>query len=306
MKIYGAGMAGLLAANMLKRHSPIVHEKQKSLPNNHEALLRFRTNAVSIATNIPFEEVLVHKGVYYDGKVHSAATLDMMNEYSHKVTGVIMPRSITNLKSEKRFIAPANFIEQLATGVEIEFESEFRAIDPEPHEVIISTIPMTKMIGILGMDADDMLFDWQPIWVKTWMLPKCNVHQTIYFPDEAEPYYRASISGERLMVEYVTDPSNMLMYDDLERVGTAFGFKLNPIGPMICTKQTFGKLLPLDDKVRKKIMRDLTEHYNIYSLGRFGTWRQILLDDVVKDIMVIDKLIDDDSPYNRALHEARK
>jgi 2-polyprenyl-6-methoxyphenol hydroxylase-like FAD-dependent oxidoreductase len=38
MKIYGAGMAGLLAAVALKRFNPVVHETQSSLPNNHNAL----------------------------------------------------------------------------------------------------------------------------------------------------------------------------------------------------------------------------------------------------------------------------
>ena len=44
--IIGAGMAGLLAANMLRHRDPVILEAQKSLPNNHHALLRFRSSVV--------------------------------------------------------------------------------------------------------------------------------------------------------------------------------------------------------------------------------------------------------------------
>jgi hypothetical protein len=50
MKIIGAGMAGLIAGHMLRRHSPEIHEAASSLPNNHSALLRFRSDAVAKAT----------------------------------------------------------------------------------------------------------------------------------------------------------------------------------------------------------------------------------------------------------------
>ena len=57
MIIYGAGMGGLLTANMLRRYNPTIKEAQPSLPNNHDALLRFRSDKVAIATGIPFKKV---------------------------------------------------------------------------------------------------------------------------------------------------------------------------------------------------------------------------------------------------------
>lgn len=50
MLIIGAGMAGLLAANLLHRFNPTVLEKAPSLPNNHAALLRFRSDEIPRAT----------------------------------------------------------------------------------------------------------------------------------------------------------------------------------------------------------------------------------------------------------------
>jgi hypothetical protein len=42
----------------------------------------------------------------------------------------------------------------------------------------------------------------------------------------------------------------------------------------------------------------LTHERNIYSLGRFATWRNILLDDVVDDIAAIKKLLKANSAYD--------
>ena len=54
MIIFGAGLAGLLSANMMRSHKPTVYEFQSELPNNHGALLRFRSDKVGTATNTFF------------------------------------------------------------------------------------------------------------------------------------------------------------------------------------------------------------------------------------------------------------
>ena len=44
-------------------------------------------------------------------------------------------------------------------------------------------------------------------------------------------------------------------------------------------------------ETRKEFLYYLTREFNIYSLGRFATWKQIILDDVVDDANKIMKLI---------------
>ena len=41
MKIIGAGLTGLLAANILRNYEPHVVEARESLPHNHGGVLRF-------------------------------------------------------------------------------------------------------------------------------------------------------------------------------------------------------------------------------------------------------------------------
>ena len=50
-------------------------------------------------------------------------------------------------------------------------------------------------------------------------------------------------------------------------------------------------MLPIDNELRKEFMHYATANFNIYSLGRFATWRPILLDDVVDDLAVIERMM---------------
>jgi len=98
MLILGAGQAGLLAARRLSLYNPIVLEKQKSLPNNHSALLRFRSNEIGKAIGLPFKKVNVYKGILSDDgeTITDTPTIRDMNAYSLKSTGVCIERSIIN------------------------------------------------------------------------------------------------------------------------------------------------------------------------------------------------------------------
>jgi hypothetical protein len=42
----------------------------------------------------------------------------------------------------------------------------------------------------------------------------------------------------------------------------------------------------------------LTHEHNVFSLGRFATWRNILLDDVVDDIVQVKRLLKSSSAYD--------
>ena len=311
MKIYGAGMAGLLAANMLRRYEPEVHELQASLPYNHGALLRFRTDAVSKATGQPFKKILVHKAVLWMGQLYYQPTIQMANSYSLKVTGEILPRSIINTEPSYRYIAPPDFIEKMTKGINIVYDSPLRK--PFSDDVIISTIPMPALMDITGWDNRPHFPHDAIISVKVNIAdPKVDIYQTIYAAHPNVKWYRASISGHVLIVEYlqkdwlnyVAMPEEDRLdycYDDVRVALEYFGLYSAETDSTETKFQKFGKLRPVDDSVRKSFIYGATQLYGIYSLGRFATWRQILLDDVVHDIEVIDNFIMDKSEYTRHL-----
>jgi hypothetical protein len=318
MRIYGAGMSGLLAAKMLQRLNPEVHEAAGSLPNNHEALLRFRTDSVSTVTGIPFKKVWVQKAVLgVDGVLRDKASIQEQNMYDIKVSGKASGRSIINLAPGERYIAPKNFITQLAAGVNIKYNSALTELK-KSEEPSISTVPMNIMMKMSDWQNKPE-FKFKTIWSVTAdiVYPEMDIYQTIYIVDPKDDAYRVSITGNHLIIEMVSyayrEPIWSYENDREKLEEEVFRYiKLflgnNPKGIQysnLSTKeQKYGKLIKLEDSARKEFILALTDIYNIYSLGRFGTWRQILMDDVVQDIRKIEGMISDRDAYAKRLRIA--
>jgi len=297
MKIIGAGLSGLLAGCLIPGST--IYEQQSELPNNHGAVLRFRSDAISRALNIPFKKVEVHKAVFYEEILWDFATIEMMNKYSKKVTGHYLSRSIGDCSTVTRYIAPFDFIQLLAERCEICFDFPW---DKSWHanETTISTIPMQRMMTILGFSVpgENVTFFHQPIWSMIYEFKDIDLYQTIYFPSQQTKVYRASFTGNRLIVEMMSDPSHVGA--PLDMVLRAFGIYAAVPYSTERKEQQYGKIIDIDPHIRRSIMATLTHEHNIYSLGRYATWRNILLDDVFEDIYKIMDLVKLDS-YSRRL-----
>lgn len=308
MKIIGAGMAGLLAANMLRKYEPEIWESQPSLPYNHGALLRFRTTLVAEASGQRFREVRVTKGFRWGSSVLAGPPpIPAVNLYSRKVTGRVLPRSVMSLEPSTRYIAPDDFTATLARGLRVELGKlvtlELIQRWAGEGETIISTIPMPVLMKIIGWGETGLRFEHQPIWsLRTRIVrPPTEVYQTIYYPED-EPWYRASITGDLLIIESLRDigsaPADIPL-DWIRLVLSDFGITESHHEFPTVHHQPFGKIAPCEDSERKAFILAMTDQLGIYSLGRFGTWRQILLDDLVQDIRIIDAMISERSIYNR-------
>lgn len=288
MKIYGAGIAGLLAGSMFQRAT--IFEAGPQSQSQHKAVLRFRSSAVGDAVGIDFRKVRVHKGLWLDGK-SVAPSIQAANWYSKKVVGRLADRSIWNLDAVDRYIAPDDFVAQLADRCgdrvvwchELTAEEVFSGSEPA-----ISTLPMSLMHKWLcAQDGtkQEVAFTYAPITVRRWRVPGADVFQTIYFPSLHTNLYRASITGDLLIAEYAGNA------DDCEELFEAFGLSESECVPMEKVSQRYGKIAKVEEAWRKQFIFDLTHKHKIYSLGRFGTWRNILLDDVLHDIAVLKKLV---------------
>jgi hypothetical protein len=304
MRIYGAGLAGLLAANMLRRFSPVIHESQASLPNNHEALLRFRSDAVARVTGIPFKKVLVHKAILWEDRLITKPDLRLSNMYAQKVTGEVISRSILNLDPVERYIAPPNLIELMAKGVDIEYNSQWAG--PSPHETpCISTIPMPALMKMARWDTL-VEFNYRTITIATADIagPKVEVYQTLYNPNPHDNWYRTSITGNHVILELIGDYPNYHVESALGRRLVEFGIRdFILVNPNVKV-QRYGKIAPIHEQVRKEFIVGMSDVYGVYSLGRYATWRNILLDDVVHDVNVIDSFMTQRSSYQRSLIKA--
>jgi len=296
MKIVGAGLAGLIAGCVFQTSKIVEAGAEGS--SQHKAVLRFRSSAVGDAVGIDFRRVRVNKGVWFEGKFVQPS-IQLANFYSKKVIGKLADRSIWNLDPADRFIAPEDFIGQLVERCYGRIQWNHPVSKDElvgSDEPIISTMPMPSLVKILGIqDAPE--FKFAPIVVRRWRIPGADVFQSVYFPDPKTSLYRVSITGDLLIAEYVDEADD---YDFFP----AFGIQNADCEPIEKVKQGFGKIAKIDDNWRKNFILQMTNQHRIFSLGRFGTFRNILLDDVLQDVAVLKKLMNTSS-YERLRHHAK-
>ena len=289
--IVGAGLAGLIAAHAWPQS--VVLEAAPQPRAGHRALLRFRTDAVARLTGVEFRKVRVHKGLWADGAYQQPA-IRWANLYAQKVIGRLAgERSIWNLDPSERFIAPEDLYEQLIDAVGNRVRWNTQASFDRTASPLISTAPLPLVLKALNIHVA-VDFPKAPIHVTRWRVPGADVFQTVYFPDRGIGLYRASITGNMLIAESVDGMEE----DDEREIERAFGIRLYECERMESVEQKYGKIAPITDAVRKQLLFQLTHEHNIYSLGRFATWRNILLDDVVDDINVIKKLLKANNAYD--------
>lgn len=301
MRIYGAGISGLIAGALFQTAKIFEASSEGSI--NHKAVLRFRTSAVGDAVGIEFRRVRVHKGIWFNS-APAEPSIMLSNMYSQKVIGRLADRSIWNLDAADRFIAPENFIEQLAdrSRGRIEWGHKLTAEEVMEHQgPAISTLPMSLMVRFVDhyeprpFQAPE--FKYEPITVRRYRIPGADVFQTVYFPDPCTTLYRVSITGDLLIAEYVGEPDDFYFWN-------AFGLHASQAEVVEQVSQRFGKIAKIDDAWRKQFILRLSNEHQIFSLGRFGTWRNILLDDVIKDVSVIKKLMNT-TAYDRSRHASK-
>ncbi len=301
--IIGAGLAGLLAAHAWPNSRVI--EAQPSTSANHRALLRFRGQEVSRLTGIEFRKVRVRKGIWSEGSFWQPS-IRLANLYAEKVIGSLGgERSIWNLEAVERFVAPDDLYERLIdfVGPRITWgqAADFTALTGEPGRPVISTAPLPVVMRALDVQGDAGInFMHAPITVVRAHLPGADLYQTVYFPDHGTSLYRASITGSTLIMEFVDSENPHCSENAKSMVRDAFGIRSGELDNE-ATRQRFGKIAPIPSAIRKQVLFGLTQQHNLYSLGRFATWRNILLDDVVNDIAVIKRLLLS-SDYARRVH----
>lgn len=309
--IIGAGLAGLLAGNMLRHRSTII-EKQEQLPNNHHALLRFRTDVFATVVGIPFKKVKMIKAVY------GANTNPIRNElqYAQKVTGVMRTdRSLPiGVVKEDRYIAPPDLINQLANMCnEIKYgiaappywnkDLIGHICEDSDYGPVISTIPMPQLMEMLDYSKrDSITFDYFSGSVVSATVADCDAYATYYFPDHQHDAYRASITGNRLIIEMRHGIEDAAIAN-ASYYAQAFGINPKDISDVQFKQMKYAKIMPIDEDIRKDFMHWATINFNIYSLGRYATWRPgLLLDDLVNDVSLISRWILKGGKYNAAKH----
>lgn len=313
MQIIGAGMAGLLAANMLARRRPVVFEQQVSLPNNHSAVLRFGSDKIGDLLGIPFRKVRMMK-TYLPWRNRVADGL----AYSRKCTGVSRSdRSIaSDVFSADRWIAPPDLIERMAAEVKIEFGTSIGFVENRPRkEPLISTMPMPALMGLLNYPIRPEFKSVEGANLRA-TIADCDAFVSLYIPDPAFAFNRLSITGNELIAEYAfpnPDEAAEALFQleshefinperEIPIIADILGLDPDQLFDVKIIPQKYAKIQPIDANARKNFMHWATNEFNIFSLGRFATWRPgLLLDDLVQDVRLIERWIED-SRYDMKFH----
>lgn len=290
MNIIGAGLSGLICGALNAQSQ--IYERNAWDVITHRAVLRFRDDKIARALGLTFRRITVHKAIWYDGLEADAAPR-FANMYSLKVRGVVADNSSWNLAPSERFIAPDNFHAILADicGTRVhwsqQIDSAMLAELCEGPNPVISTIPLPLLLSLLAIQTS-LEFKHSSIIVDRFHVQDCDVFQTLYFPHPQFAVYRATLTGDLLTVESYKQCSSA----ELNMVLIAFGLTASSIVPFeVGHKQHYGKIVPVPDGERKALLHLLTQQFGIYTLGRFGVWKNILLDDVFDDISVVRKMI---------------
>ena len=288
LEIVGCGMAGLLAANMLYRHQPVVFERQNALPHNHSAVLRFRTGTVGDVLGIPFKRVtMIKASATWSNPVADALA------YSFKVTGQYRSdRSITaGTVTDTRYVAPPGLIARMAKqipaeSIRLNHDYSF-SHNLTREQAVISTIPMPALMRALDY-PHQLEFRYQSGRNIHATIEDADAYVSLMVPDPDNPISRISITGDQAIIECVMVENHWAIDHVMDSAANLLGIPRNKFHDIAEHKQQYQKIVPIDDEARKSFMFWATDNHSIFSLGRFATWRPgLLLDDLVKDVQKI-------------------
>jgi len=323
--VLGAGLAGTMMARVLADHHPdktvlVLDQRPSPDDRNHWALLRFRDLETARALGVAVREIEVEKAVYWRGQLHYTPNIAMNNQYSLKAYGHIGHRSLRHLGTAKRYLPLATpRPSQCKWGQTIELvdrDDDFTFIGTRHIETgkvegicgrtIISTIPMQQLLQATAGLSDQPFYllseppRSEPITVLRVKLKphiRCDVNQTIYFPESRFWTYRATLESNTLICECIGDDEDHSMLQEMDEVASAFGLSwttstFEPVDPAADIHvQRHGKIIELDDDQRREVIYQLTDQYNVYSLGRFATWRPLRADQLVQDVYKVERMI---------------
>lgn len=282
--VIGAGHAGLIAAQMLRRelYDVTVSEIKNELPLNHASVLRFRTDALQKALGVPLKKVRVIKDV-----VDSRGIIPDSLNYAKKVTGEYRTDRSVPIKPEvvERYVYDGNLSKLLSRDLNIVYGVDAKAFPEwmQEQSPIISTIPMDSFTD--GVTKEE--FKRSHSTCITAHLVGVDAYLSAYVSNPDSFIARISVTGSLMQVDiekglsFASGDSAYSFIDEaLELIGIFTLYRDVTVHAGSSTK-----LLPIDERERKRIIMKLTDDLNIYSVGRQATWRpKLLLDDVVDDV----------------------
>lgn len=294
--IIGAGISGVLASKIF--NTKYIFDSANTPEIYHKAIMRIRDQRIGMLLGCGLKPITVRKGIFYKGDILTKTNIKLNNLYSLKVSGELSDKSVLNLDDSERFLLEGNWSNSDAkynyrlikiNNNEATFIHNNEEVK-ESYDVCISTIPIFNI-----MESSDLKvlpkesFRYNPIYVSLFKINiPSKIYQTIYLPEPGPFSYRASIEGNKLTIESVNGfPSE----EEVNLIADIFGIDNSVLIDREDHIQKIGKIISIDENIRKFILYELTNKFNIFSLGRFAIWKQIRADEVLSDLEKIERMI---------------
>jgi len=222
--------------------------------------------------------------------------------YAHKTGGQSRSdRSVTDgTVVAERWIAPPDLIQQMAANVDIALDQDYLPQESGPS---ISTIPMPVLMEKLEYPGRRAIEFCSTSGTNTSARVKdCDAYVSLLVPDPHYPFYRISLTGDELILECHkdddTDPPDWMVEEAAEEL---LGIDMGRLSDIRLHRPRYSKILPISEDVRRDFIYWATDRHQVFSLGRFATWRPgLLLDDLVQDIRLIERWLDRGNRYEAA------
>ena len=313
--VVGGGLSGLLMGMELSKQSEdyIIIEKNGSSP---EAKLHYLHDDLTDYLPFPLRKIDIVTNVFWNNKLYSQPTIDMMNYFSYTTLGKITQNSMKFIDgSIHKGWVPVEGIEKISrlvqeqnnkdpwSGIElihldlIKKVAKIKVIEDNgvlqdneiEYQYLISTIPlpyMSKLAGIENLPE----FKTEPIKMTEVKLNQdCfeDLYQIVYIPQAELGYARFSILGNRVVAEKAN--GNFEATEGANRIGLRKLIQLLlpncDLNKVVYDDQVnwYGRYIPIKEKERLKIINILKDS-DIYCLGRYAEWDYKRTDHIVREV----------------------
>lgn len=303
--IIGSGVAAVVATR-IGASLPIVAYSAappSSAIDNHHAVLRLKDSSSATVLGCRAVRVMAHRMALHCGKLIEHSDVGANNEYSIKVYGELRDCSILHLGRVERYLISPPAVpsgvckfKQRLVGLSLAdrtltFEdTDTREVSSVRYRWCISTIPMPVMARLAGVPCSAS-FICLPIGVRRYTLhTRSSICQTLYVPSRDYQTYRITIHNQEVMVEHVIS-GHPYQESEVEDLIGWLGVGIKDLELVSSHIQEFGKIIPIEEMVRKRIMYQLTSKANVVSLGRYATWKSLRVEDVVEDAVKAFNLV---------------
>lgn len=183
-------------------------------------------------------------------------------------------------------------------------------VDVVGYDVLINTTPLPFLFDMEGIEidnADELLKDedinfWEAkIFTRNFPFQRLvgahiNKYYTVYLPgfsDYTYDIYRVNLSPAGIKFESVHEAYQLENNDKcFDLIQKLFGIDQKELGDPDPVKRIGeSKIRDMNSDLRKRILYQITSRHNIYSLGRYAIWKNIGVDDLMKDVKRIDQMI---------------